>query len=304
MRRLAYALALLTFALAAPALGDDAAAIKKRGDDAMDNGRPADALTAYNEAYALTKDPALLYNKGRALQALTEYPAALHELDEFDKVAPPDLKARVPGLASTIAEIRSRVTSVSITCDVDGARVRLRERTIGRCPMLEPVVVNAGKGQLEVTADGFFTWTRDVDLPGGGKSSFDIHMSSKTTTGILVVKSDTANADVAIDGKAAGTAPVETSLAAGTHSVEVRHEGKKTAKTSAVIGAGERREIDVPLEDEPGLLSRWWFWTGVGLVVAGGVTLVIALNTEKQAETGTVPPGRVTGGLSGAGFRF
>src|SRR4051794_30216139 len=55
------------------------AEIKKRGDTAMDSGRPADALAAYVEAYSLVKEPALLYNKGRALQALGEYPQALEE---------------------------------------------------------------------------------------------------------------------------------------------------------------------------------------------------------------------------------
>src|SRR5688572_32317740 len=64
------------------------AELKKRGDDAMESGRPADALAAYVEAYAISKDPALLYNKGRALQALTEYPRALEELEAFDKSAP------------------------------------------------------------------------------------------------------------------------------------------------------------------------------------------------------------------------
>jgi tetratricopeptide (TPR) repeat protein len=69
---------------ASPASAD----IKKRGDDAMDSGRPADALAAYVEAYGLTKDPALLYNKGRALQALGEVPQALEELLAFDRGAP------------------------------------------------------------------------------------------------------------------------------------------------------------------------------------------------------------------------
>lgn len=308
MRRRTTIIAVLlsTWMLGTTAFADDAADIKKRGDDAMESGRPADALAAYNEAYAISKDPALLYNKGRALQALTEYPQALSELEAFDKQAPADLKARVPGLPKMIAELRARVTTLTIACDVDGARVRFRDRTIGRCPVLEPVVVNAGKGTLEVTADQYMPWQRDVDLPGGGTATYDVHLLSKNTTGVLVVKSSTPSAEVTIDGKVSGTAPVETSLSAGTHTVELRRDGYKPAKTSAVVGAGEKKEIDVTLESEPGLLGRWWFWAGVGAVVAGGVAVVIALNTEKEAESGTVPPGRVVGGLSisGAGFRF
>lgn len=296
----------LTCSLSSTAFGQDAADIKRRGDEAMDSGRPADALAAYNEAYAISKDPALLYNKGRALQALTEYPQALAELQAFDKQAPPDMKARVPGLPKMIAELREKVATLNLACDVDGARVRFRDRTIGRCPMLDPVVVNAGKGTLEITADGYNPWQRDVDLPGGGTANYDVHLAVKNTTGILVVRSSTPSAEVTIDGRPSGVAPVETSLAAGTHSVELRSEGYRAMKTSAVVGAGEKKEIDLALESETGLLGRWWFWTGVGAVVVGGVVAIIALNVEKEPDSGTVPPGRVVGGLtiSGAGFRF
>lgn len=297
---------LVTLFFATNAFGQDAADIKRRGDDAMDSGRPTDALAAYSEAYALSKDPALLYNKGRALQALTEYPQALAELESFDRQAPPEMKARVPGLAKMIEELRAKVTKLNIACDADGAHVRLRDRTIGRCPMLEAVVVNAGKGTLEVTADGYDPWQREVDLAGGGTASYDIHLVKKNSAGILVVTSSTPSAEVAIDGKASGMVPLEASVPAGTHTVELRRDGYKPMKTSAVIGAGEKKQVDLTLESEPGVLSKWWFWTGVGVVVAGAAAVLIAVNVEKEADTGTVPPGRVVGGLSisGAGFRF
>lgn len=297
---------LITSFFATNAFGQDAADIKRRGDEAMDSGRPADALTAYNEAYALSKDPALLYNKGRALQALTEYPQALAELEAFDAKAPPEMKARVPGLPKMIEELRAKVTKLNIACDVDGAQVRLRDRTIGRCPMLEPVIVNAGKGTLEVTAEGHNPWQREIDLAGGGTANYDIHLASKNSAGILIVTSSTPSAEVAIDGKASGMAPLEASVPAGTHTVELRRDGYKPMKTSAVVGAGEKKQVDLTLESEPGVLSKWWFWTGIGVVVAGTAAVLIAVNVEKEAESGTVPPGRVVGGLTigGAGFRF
>jgi len=283
---------------------DDPAAIKKRGDDAMDSGRPADALVAYEAAYALSKDPALLYNKGRALQALTEYPRALEELEAFDKTAPVEMKARVPGLAKMIADLKQRTTTLSIVCDVDGAQVRLRDRTLGRCPILHPVVVNSGPGQLEASAEGYVSWTRDVSLPGGGSASFDIHLLSKTKGGVLVVRSAVPNVDVAIDGKRLGQTPVEANLDAGSHVLELTRDGYRKATTTAVVGAGERREVEVPLESEPSIFSRWWFWTGVGVLVATGVTIVIVANTEKDPDRGTVPPGVVVSGLQRSGVLF
>lgn len=280
------------------------AEIKKRGDDAMDTGRPADALTAYAEAYALSKDPALLFNKGRALQALGDYPQAIVELEAFDKAASPELKARVPGLAKLIDSVKQKVTTVTISCDVDRALIRLRDRTLGRCPMIQPVVVNAGPGRLEVSAEGYFPWQRELALPPGGTGSFDVHLASKTTSGILVVSSAVANALVSVDNKTIGQVPAETTVPAGTHEVMVTREGYEPTKSSVIVSAGERREVNLGLQREAGVLGRWWFWTGVGVVVLSGVAVTIALTTEKDPEPGTVPPGVVKGGLSTAGFRF
>src|SRR4051794_30916405 len=73
-------------AAAAPAVSR-AAELKKRGDDAMDSLRYDDALAAYAEAYGITRDAALLYNQGRALQALGRYPEALASIERFAKEA-------------------------------------------------------------------------------------------------------------------------------------------------------------------------------------------------------------------------
>jgi hypothetical protein len=281
-----------------------AAELKKAGDEAMDSGRPADAVSAYSEAYSITKDPALLYNKGRALQAIAEYPQALEQLEAFQREAPSELKERVPGLAKIIMDVRQRVSMVMISCDAKGAVVRLRERTLGRCPFAAPVAVNAGTGRLEVIAEGYFPWEREVELPRGGTASFDVALVSKDRSGSVVVRSNVNGASVLIDGERIGDAPSESYVPAGSHAIEVTKPGYRPGRTTVLVKAGERRELDLVLETEPGLLSRWWFWTSVGAVVVGGVVLGVALSTESPAQPGSLPPYVVRGGLSPAGFSF
>ncbi len=281
-----------------------AAELKKTGDEAMDSGRPADAVSAYTQAYSIMKDPALIYNKGRALQAIGEYPQALEQLEAFQREASPELKERVPGLAKIILDVRQRMSMVTITCDAKGAVVRLRERTLGRCPFAAPVGVNAGSGRLEVLADGYFPWERDVDLPRGGTASFDVILVSKERSAIVIVKSNVQGASVLIDGERIGDAPSESYALAGSHAIEVTKPGYRPTRTTVVVAAGERRELDLALEAEPGLLSRWWFWTSVGAVVVGGVVLGVALSTESSVQEGSLPPYVVRAGLSPAGFSF
>lgn len=288
----------------APSEAARVAEIKKRGDVAMDTGNPTDAYAAYVEAYAISKEPALLYNKGRALQALGDFPKALVELRAFQREAPLELKARVPGLARMIAELEDRVTTVTLACDTMRARITIRDRHVGECPLAEPLVLVSGRAKLEIVADGYFPYVREVDLPPGGASTFDVRLNSRVTSGVLVVRSSVSNAVVSIDGARSGMAPTESFVPPGEHTIEVHREGYRSAMRRSVVVAGERREVDVTLDVDHGLLTRWWFWTGVGVVVAGGVALAVATQAERSPEPGTVAPGVVTGGLSAAGIRF
>src|SRR5258706_3080976 len=142
--------------VAPPATTDARAAdLKQRGDAAMDSLRYGEAVDAYARAYALTKDPALLYNRGRALQALGDFPAALEALEGFDASANAELRARVPKLGELLTEVRARVASLALTCNVPGARVLLRDKVVGTTPFRGPLRFTAGPANLEVIAEGY-----------------------------------------------------------------------------------------------------------------------------------------------------
>src|SRR5258708_24207080 len=66
---------------AAGAGNPDGAELRRRGNDAMAAFRPGEALEHYKQAYELTRDPALLYNMARALEALQDYPEHLARHD-------------------------------------------------------------------------------------------------------------------------------------------------------------------------------------------------------------------------------
>jgi hypothetical protein len=54
------------------------------------------------------------------------------------------------------------------------------------------------------------------------------------------------------------------------------------ADTLAVSApAADHTLADRPQSEAPGLLSRWWFWTAVGVAVAGGVTAAVVLSARK-----------------------
>jgi hypothetical protein len=279
----------------APSAAERAAQLKQQGNEALGALRPGDALEAYKEAYAIAPEPALHYNMGHALEALGDYPDALAEYEEFARVAPPDLKARVPRLTELIAEMRGRVTLVSIHCNVPGARVLIRDVAVGTTGGDGNFshAFPAGAAMLEVTADGYAPTRQHALFTAGGVAQFEIVLVTTATAGVLRVTTTPVLGDVYVDDKLAGHAPVEASVAAGPHRIVVKSSGMRDTATQTVVGVGETREVTVDLEKTTPVYAQWWFWTTIGVVVVGGVVITYAAFKARAADSGSIPPGQL-----------
>ncbi len=268
---------------------------KRRGDDAMVALRYADALSLYEQAYKTTKNAALLYNMGRAYEGLGDFPKALDNLEQFNRDASADLKARVPKLAELIADVSAHVAGVRVTCTVAGADIRLGTRIIGTTIVgSKGFRVPSGPATLEISAEGYFPFKRDLTLAAGKTETVDALLASRTEKGVIKIQSPTAGASVTVDGTNWGVVPAEAFVLPGQHRVILQRDGYDTAETNVVLAAGERKDVSVPMVTRETLTQKWWFWTGVGVVVAGGIVAgVLALTQERGADTGTIPPGQV-----------
>jgi hypothetical protein len=281
----------------APSQDNDAASrareMKKTGDVAMDGLRYGDAYAAYSDTYAITLDPALLYNMGRALQALNRFPEALTKLETFEATAPADLKQRVPRLSALIAEIRKRVSTVTVKTNVNGARILVRNTVVGKTPLESPLKLVSGKAEIEVEAEGHFPFRDVIDLPGGGSLVIDARLFSRTTNGILSVRASAPGSEVWVGEKRAGIAPIEMNVARGTHKIAIRNPDFRDFETSVVVGAGERKEVSAELLP-PSIATRWWFWGSIGLVAAAGAAITVVVLSEGPPDSGDIDPGQIT----------
>jgi hypothetical protein len=274
-----------------------AAELKKKGDAAMVSLRYDEAIEAYTKAHEITGDPALLYNRGRALQGLGNFPEALEQLEAFKSQASASLKARVPALESLITEVREKIATVLVTSNAKGARILVRSKVVGTTPLGGQIRLNAGEALIEVEAEGYLPFKKTVDLPGGGEIEIEAKLKLKTKMGLLTVRSPVAGARVFIDGKAAGNVPAERSLPAGPHKIVVERDGYETAETTAVVNAGDKKQISIELKEKTSLVKRWWFWASIGAVVVGGAVVTSALIIERPAGEGDFQPGKIAAPL-------
>jgi PEGA domain len=280
-----------------------AASLKQEGNNAMAALRPADALVAYRRAYAILPEPALLYNIGHALEAIGDFPAALAEYEEFRRVAPAELKARVPRLDELITDMQGRVTVVTIHCNVPGARVLVRDIAVGQVGgsgvLSQPFA--SGPAKIEVLSEGYAPYTRQTTFERGKPSVFEVDLVSKAAAGVIAIDTAPVSGTVLVDGKVVGQAPVEDTVSGGTHRIVVRHDGYPDVETQAVAEIGQTKHFTINLEKSPLFLTRWWFWAGVGVVAAGTAAVLYAAYRSKSPDSGTIAPGQAQVPL---GIRF
>jgi tetratricopeptide (TPR) repeat protein len=207
-------------AMAAPP--PEAHELKTRGDAAMDAGRYADALAHYREAYSATQSPALLYNMGRAYQRLGHYTEALAYFEQFDGVASPDLRSRVPRLDALIAEVKARLATLTVKCNVVGARVLVRGKWTATTPVRAPILLMAGATDVEIEADGYAAQKKQLMLVEGRTTAIDatlVPVGGGGQLARLVVRSGVTDGDVCVDTSCHGKPPVTVPVEAGLMAV-------------------------------------------------------------------------------------
>ena len=272
----------------------EAAKLKGAADVLMDQDRYADALALYERAYELSSDPALLYNEGRVYEALGDYPKALEKLEAFERDAPANVRALVPGLHDLITDLRGRMATLVVRTNAPNARLLLRQKDEGAVGSERRVPMRAGQASVDVVADGYETFHRDLDLSAGSTIVVEANLTLKKKDALVVVRT-TPSADLLFDGKALGRAPLQVHATPGSHELVATAEGYREERVPMTLALGDRRDIELELQKTPGILSKWWFWTGIGVLVAGGVATGLALTREKPHSSGTFSGGAIAG---------
>lgn len=259
-------------------------------------GNHEGALAELRASYALRPSIVVLYNMAQTLKVLARYEEAIatyrRYLEEGGANIPSDRRHDVE---VTIERLRAATGYVVVDCAPNGAAVTVDGRGVGETPLGGPISVAAGRRVVEVTHAGRLPARREVEIVGGGVQRLCLRLRSEVGAGVLRVTSPQAEASVAIDGERAGRPPVELRVSGGGHRVEVAADGYLTFSTELTIASGQRRVLRVTLERES-VLSKWWFWTLTGVVLAGGITTAIVLSQPEEAPalTGNVWPGSVT----------
>ena len=121
-------------------------------------------------------------------------------------------------------------------------------------------------------------------------SAVEQHASTgpEEKTARLVIRGESAEGgQVTLDGKLLGTVPLARKIKEpGTHLVKITKAGYKPYSTSVTISAGSQVDLPVVMQElgrrttETPVYKKWWFWTIIGVAVAGGAGTGIYFATK------------------------
>ena len=144
------------------------------------------------------------------------------------------------------------------------------------------VVLDPGTHVFVVSREGFADAVKSITVRPGEKAKLDLAVERLPAS--LWVSANQRGAVVTVDALDIGVAPVELSRPAGKYHVIVRRPGFISYEVDAALQPGQKTELRAKLEPEkPSLLSRWWFWTAAGVVLAGAAVTTYAI-TRPEPE--------------------
>lgn len=317
--RTTLALALLLAAPSALAQDDQARALFSAGAQAYEAGRYPAAIQAFQEAYRLSPRPGILFSIAQAYrrqytadrQAGNLHSAIRHYREYIAKVEQGGRRADAISALSELEPLADRLGASGAAAPPPPARAsatrvmvsaQIKEATIaldGQKPVEAPLIaeVKPGKHTLRIVAPGYFPEDREIQAAEGGVVALDIPMREKP--GLLTVVARDG-AEVAIDGRVAGTTPLPRALelTPGTHFVTVTKRGHKAFAQEMDLGRDEAKRVVVSLDTTGQRVGAYVLMgAGAAAAVAGGVLAGVAFYDQKQAQA--IDDRRVSkGGLS------
>jgi len=219
-----------------------------------------------------------------------------------------------------LAVARADVT-VKLSQGLTNAVLSIDGKDVGPLPQ-GPQSLTAGEHQLKVRRAGYADFVKKVTVVGGKALELDAKLTA--ISAVVSVTSDVPDAQVLINGRLVGTAPItDLEVPAGPAELVVRKLGFSEDKqrltlvagkdypvivkfkpaTTTVVAASDRPaetrltpvddtplvtgpEVTTTAEEKP-IYAQWYFWAGVAAVAVGAavVTGVVVNNNATKQPT-------------------
>lgn len=273
--------------------------------DDFDAGRFEEAGSKFQRAYKIAKVPTLAVWAARSLVKRGELVAASELYRQAALLAPNDLwvgdaqQQAQSDAEKELGELQPRIPKLRIR--VEGAAINDIELTVDGAKTATDLLgidlpTDPGRRHI-VGKRGAEVVERTVELAEGERR--------ETVLRFTAVKPIVAQTPIAAEVPLPPTSPVQhvaspppvppaapVGTAAGVIP-EARHDALTAAPGPTIPVRGEALDLSQKPAEQGSTTSgsRWWIWTGVGAVVAGGIVTAVLLSTRSPGRDGTCSSG-------------
>lgn len=234
---------------------DEAAERFRRGITLLDERSFEAALIEFQAAYDASPAWQVLYNVGSCHQYLGHPVEAVDAweryLEEGGAEVPAERRAEVE---AALAEQRSRIGTVLVRTNVEGAQITVDGVVVATAPLAEPLRLAIGTYQVGVQAAGWQGQVRRVTVAGESQRTLDVLLERAVLEqGQLRVESAVLDAEVRIDDELVGTTPLDGTVPVtpGRHRVELRRGGYTSYRRQVDVEAGQTLDVAAALTIDP-----------------------------------------------------
>jgi hypothetical protein len=262
------------------------------------------ALTEFQAAYDLSKEPRVLLNVAVSLRKLKRYADAIvamqRELAEGGADLEPELAEK---LKQQIDEAMPLTTTLSVELAEKDADVTIDGRPVGKSPIAGEIRVDVGERTIVIKKAGFVDLTKKVTVAAATPIKVAVELEPVVKMGKLKVTSEglppKSGAHVVIDGADVGEVPWEGAIVAGRHSIEVSASGFITGKATRDVEWKGSVAVDVHIEKEK--------HEGYLVIETGVPTAIIDVDGKNAGAggtfKGTLPSGGHTVSVTADGYK-
>jgi hypothetical protein len=150
------------------------------------------ALLEFKRAYELFPNFRVLYNLGQTSRELKDHASALVAFERYLAEGENIDAARKRDVEQWVAELRTKVARLSVSTNVEGAEITVDDLLVGKTPLAEPILLNAGRRKVSATLSGHVPVQRYIDVAGADSAELDLELVSLVAPTAGPVRSETS----------------------------------------------------------------------------------------------------------------
>lgn len=223
----------------------------RRAHELYRQGNHEAALAEFLRAYEIAPRFEVLFNIGQISLILRRFPATVRAFEQYladgGDWVPLERRTRLERL---LADLWSRVGELRVEVTrPEAASVYVDGTEVGRTPLTEPLLVEAGLHIVEVRAEGFLPHSQEMVVAGGATVEVRVSLLLAEPPGVILVTVNVPGATVSLDGEALGTTPLAEAVTApaGQHLVRVSRPGYEPAETEVSVTSGVLALVELTL---------------------------------------------------------